>query len=164
MIKKWTSILHTANNFSSTVDYLFDFMSKYSNEHIVNRTIKTPLIVNAAFACELYLKTIIAFEKNEDKNKHDLLDLFELLTVESQEIITNEALKKISLNTTDEFIQLLQINKTAFIEFRYIYEFKVGQKEKTANYIFLIEFNKLLYSYIQQITTLDKLDVQPNKT
>ena len=151
MKKKWSSILYTANNFSSCVDFLYGFMSRFEKGHTVNRTITTPLIVNAAFAAELYLKAIIAFENNDDKNKHDLLDLFELLTIESQERIIKNSIEKKLIENSNDFIKLMQTNKNAFVEFRYVYEFKAGQHEKLANYVFLVDLGKVLYEYIQSI-------------
>lgn len=82
--------------------------------HVVN----IPAIVNAAFACELYLKSMI-FEQIQD---HDLQKLFSKLDVEAQTKIKNSINAELIGNPIYNFEMCLEKAANVFVEWRYIFE------------------------------------------
>jgi len=91
-----------------------------------------PIVTNLAFACELFLKTLLQ-KSGSPKGGHNLLDLFNSLPEEIQNEITG-------LNKSQEFvIELKQISRL-FEEWRYIYEHHL----KSLNFSFLLEFAERL--------------------
>lgn len=80
-----------------------------------------PQIVNLAFACEVYLKTLLDFHKIGIGKKHKLNDLFDALPKDDQEFID------IQLRSTYPFPdvwgrRMIDVEANAFVEWRYGYE------------------------------------------
>ena len=80
--------------------------------------VNIPAIVNAAFSCELYFKSMI----NEQVRGHDLKELFEQLNVSKQEFIREQINNEFSKNKIFDFDLCLKHISNAFAEWRYIYE------------------------------------------
>ena len=82
-----------------------------------------PAIVNAAFACEVFLKLLLHFSQIKIVKNHFLYDLFEILPVEiKQEVITHTINKYGTWEDIWNQEYICQISK-AFMEWRYIYEY-----------------------------------------
>lgn len=79
--------------------------------------VNIPAIVNAAFACELYLKSLLG-----KKGEHNLKNLFELLDTDKQEQIRSYVDKKFDKHCIYSFDFCLKRAANVFIEWRYIYE------------------------------------------
>jgi hypothetical protein len=110
--------------------------------------------MNEALSVELYLKTILLFEKNEIKRTHHFDELFKLLSEESQnEIIilfnnsidTKKEQEKSLLESiynsefSSELIEILPHYKNLFVDVRYKFE-----KELTYPIIYLPEIRETL--------------------
>ena len=82
----------------------------------------TPMIVNSAFACEVYIKTLLDFYNIPAGKKHNLDDLFQLLPDEVKDSITKNDCS-LSGRMTDAFgLSLLKAVSDAFVTWRYSYE------------------------------------------
>ena len=82
----------------------------------------TPAIVNAAFACEVFLKLLLHFSQIKLEKIHYLNDLFENLPVDIKQEVKERTINKYGKWKNiwnQEYIS--QISK-AFMEWRYIYE------------------------------------------
>jgi len=105
----------------------------------------TALCTNIAFACELYIKSLVFNESIDCRKKHDLLELYNMLP-----ITIKEELKEIhpcSNSKKDRFeLELKELGK-AFIVFRYSYE----RKRLAWNMQFLIELALTLRYYTSNI-------------
>lgn len=101
--------------------------------------------VNAAFACELYLKAIMIFgsDDNEFSTGHHLKDLFEDLRQEEQEIIK----LKFSKTMNCEFDKMLETNTDVFEKWRYAFE---GKEAKVEPYG-LLDFMHVLREYVDEL-------------
>lgn len=83
--------------------------------HVVN----VPAIVNAAFACELYLKSLI----NEHVETHNLKTLYESLDEITRNTVSLLINKKIhNYNQGFIFDACLENAANVFVDWRYIYE------------------------------------------
>ncbi len=83
----------------------------------------TPAIVNYAFACEVYLKSLLYFSDISFKKKHELKELFDLLPEKYKESIMRLTLAE--CGSWDDYS--LDNISNAFIEWRYSYE-TIGKK------------------------------------
>lgn len=109
------------------------------HESVNNSHLLFPTTVLASFSCELFLKTIL-LSKNIKSNSHSLLDLYN----QQSEDIKNKIITKANGMSKQEFERLLEENKNAFVDTRYI-------NEKYALYMnpdFLIKFAQLLENII----------------
>ena len=77
-----------------------------------------PAIVNAAFACELYIKSILVTTTKE----HDLEILYSQLDNEKQSEIRSYVDKCFNGHPTYKFDTCLKRASNAFVDWRYIYE------------------------------------------
>ncbi len=77
-----------------------------------------PAIVNGAFACELYIKSLLPTQEKE----HNLKLLFEMLPPDFQESIRNEVNDKFKDYAAYTFDMRLDDSANAFINWRYIHE------------------------------------------
>ncbi len=80
--------------------------------------VSIPAIVNGAFACELYIKSLLPTQEKE----HNLKILFEMLLPDLQEKICNEINNKFKSHGVYTFDMCLNDSADAFINWRYIYE------------------------------------------
>lgn len=83
----------------------------------------TPAIVNYAFACEVYLKSLLYFSDISFNKKHELKELFDLLPEKYKESIMRLTLAE--CGSWDGYS--LDNISNAFIEWRYSYE-TIGEK------------------------------------
>ena len=79
--------------------------------------VSIPAIVNAAFACELYLKSML-----EQPWGHKLKDLFEQLDNETKIQLKNEFDASFSKHPIYNFNVFLNDISDAFVEWRYVFE------------------------------------------
>ena len=79
--------------------------------------VSIPAIVNAAFACELYLKSML-----EQPWGHKLKDLFEQLDNETKIQLKNEFDASCSKHPVYNFEVFLNDISDAFVEWRYVFE------------------------------------------
>lgn len=80
--------------------------------------VNIPAIVNAAFSCELYFKSIIGSKAKG----HALRELFDQLDVDAQNYLREPINKEFAKNNLFDFDVCLDHISNAFVEWRYIYE------------------------------------------
>jgi len=95
-----------------------------------------PAIVNASFACELFLKAIIDARGTIRKKEHSLKELFGLLPYQD-----NESIKE-NLEDAD-FLAELDAISDSFVKWRYLHE--KTDEESSLNIDFLLRFMNTLY-------------------
>lgn len=81
-----------------------------------------PEIVNRAFSCEVFLKSLIVFSGIAFRKEHELKALWELLAIELQDEIEQELSSRYGFGGADDFESLLDKTSNAFADWRYIYE------------------------------------------
>lgn len=126
----WEMVM-VASQFDFTCDEIEDFNNVKFNAF-------APLVVNSAFACEIYLKTLFYITNNEFTRGHDLKELYEQQSAQIQDEIFEEYKNQwleaqIAFNVPSEFHRkidkadfiedLLQVKK-AFEEWRYSFEYE----------------------------------------
>ena len=100
-----------------------------------------PCVVNYAFACELYLKTMLLKNGTTFKRTHKLKDLYILLDDISKENIENKyALDPRGKNRN--FHTALELNTSVFEKFRYLHE--VTSSTKSVEINALVKFCSIL--------------------
>lgn len=88
------------------------------------QNLNMPEYVNIAFACELYLKTLI-YQNEEIIREHNFLELFKELNK-----IDRQRVKEILKMSDSDITELLDEHSDLFEEMRYYFEFnKYGAKE-----------------------------------
>lgn len=88
------------------------------NGRLCASVVNIPAIVNASFACELYIKSMISDRTFE----HNLKNLFDLLPKETQNTISNSVNDKLAEHPVYNFEYCLENAADVFIDWRYIYE------------------------------------------
>lgn len=115
--------------------------SDTNDKTMLDAALFVPSIVNCAFACELFMKSIL--QKNI--RGHKLNDLFSSLDGGIQEKIKNKTIKEMnSLSKTYSEIDFqndLEKNSNIFAEWRYVYE---GNSD-SANYQFITNLMKATF-------------------
>ena len=111
----------------------------------------TPATVNSAFACEVFLKTLmkyydIPFEKLLPvKDRHKIKELYELLPEDSKNWIKATVTDRYGVWTDGFGRELLESISNAFVDWRYNYEHGEGKRCTLNNYIlFLRDFRNTL--------------------
>ena len=100
-----------------------------------------PIIVNLAFSCEIFIKTILRNKNlNIPKSKHELFTLFERLPVDTKNEI-------IGLNDHSNFYSELKSISYTFAKWRYIYEYPLP----SINFGFLFEFAEKLNTHTEKM-------------
>lgn len=125
-----------ASNFRAFYKASKELYSKIDRANYVNTFDEVVVfVVNASFACEIGLKTILSKEAKKEFKEHNLHDLFNKLSNSSkQQIINNmSSLKDKSINSS-EFYNYLSVVADNFPRVRYWYEHGI----KT-NWLFLYE-------------------------
>lgn len=92
----------------------------------------TPEIVNLAFACEVYIKTLLKFYRIKVKKEHKLNELLAWLPDDVQYEIKQQTFQKHPVYNystgkilTNGFgLDLLDLEANDFVDWRYLYEFK----------------------------------------
>jgi len=115
-----TNILMQADDFAEAYRRCIQGNSPiYGNGDTIHNVVNIPAIVNAAFACELYLKSII----NKKIITHNLLDLYELLNTDIQLSIAYEVNNKLQKRNKEySFKSCLERASNVFEDWRYIFE------------------------------------------
>jgi len=109
----------TANSFFNSAIYC----SKAENSFY--KGFDTPVIVNLAFACEIYIKMLLIFENNKTMRSHDLFELFQKLSDDKQKNINNRMLQLgYKQNNGMEMNELYCLAKS-FEQWRYRYEYSI---------------------------------------
>lgn len=96
----------------------------------VDVMVSSPMIVNFAFAIELYLKSLL-LSSNGNRRGHDLEDLFSRLKDTDREEI-EKRFETLSGRTSKDLAADLTVYRRAFEEWRYIYE--TNRRTKIAVY------------------------------
>ena len=92
----------------------------------------TPEIVNLAFACEVYIKTLLTLYQIKTKKEHKLNELFALLPDDVQQEVKQQTFQKHpeynrltgKILANGFGLDLLDLEANDFVEWRYLYEFK----------------------------------------
>ena len=83
----------------------------------------TPAIVNSAFACEVFLKTLILFHGITAKKQHGIKELYELLPADTKESLKEATIADYGGGWIDSFGRTrLEGISDAFVQWRYSYE------------------------------------------
>lgn len=87
-----------------------------------------PSAVNSAFACEVFLKSILKYSDIDFTKQHDLKELFELLPERIKTFVKDTAAVNYGGNWTNwaGFEYLDNVSK-AFVDWRYCYEMDWGK-------------------------------------
>ncbi len=105
-----------------------------------------PIAVNGAFACELFMKSMLP----KDTRGHKLNDLFDLLDNNLQEEIRNltiDKMKNISSEYCDtNFQNELAHNSNIFAEWRYFHEGHTN----SVNFQFILSFMKSIFEVVKK--------------
>lgn len=113
--------------------------------------IPAPCIVNAAFSCEMFLKSILLKYKIPLSKTHGLYDLYSKLPSEVQGDIEEEF--------GDEFKQTLKKHNTDFVDIRYFIEQEGWQEMSPMIMISVAEsLSKIVIAYIKS----DQAEVNKN--
>lgn len=85
-----------------------------------------PLVVNVAFASELYLKALYLQSTGQEADyDHDHYNIFMQLPMNVQERLIEVMKTMLTEGTTDEFIhECIEMNSGAFNTWRYLHQFK----------------------------------------
>ncbi|MBE5745295.1 MAG: hypothetical protein E7355_04080 [Clostridiales bacterium] len=90
----------------------------------VKSDIDLPELVNSAFACEVFLKTILKWYDIKSPKSHKLKDLYASTPDSIQAFIKATVLKNYDDIWTDEWgVEHLESLSNAFQDFRYFYEY-----------------------------------------
>lgn len=100
----------------------------------------TPVVVNCAFACEIFLKLLLEIENVTYKKQHGLKELFDLLSEELKGEINRQVFYEYGSLKDGWGFDLLQRYSDVFTQWRYSYEYNNLQVEQ--NYLFV--FCKIL--------------------
>lgn len=96
----------------------------------------TPVIVNCAFACEIFLKLLLEFNNVKYKKQHGLKELFDLFPEELREKINRYLIQNYGTLKDGNGFELLQLYSNAFTEWRYSYEYYNLQIDQTFLFVF----------------------------
>lgn len=114
---------HNANEFLEVAGLIDD--KRYIFFECGKTNYLSPLITNLSFSVELYFKTMIMFEKNNDEivMGHKLKELFDIL--EKLNPVIAKQIEK-DFNENYKFVigfrEIIKICNNAFTNFRYLYE------------------------------------------
>ena len=87
-----------------------------------------PLSVNAAFSCELFIKSLLALEETEYNRGHYLYDLYSLLSHNAKTRIKNRFSES---GSTEDVEELVKAYNRAFVEWRYPFDPENDEKTLT---------------------------------
>jgi hypothetical protein len=133
------AVFRQAVSFANTASYLYknDLTNVPRNGLSI-----VPLIVNSAFALELYLKTL-GHVYGKSLHGHDLLRLFHNLPQEAHEALHQNFAKsawQCGVTRLGEFRRVLEESRRAFVEWRYLHEVeRVSGEIRIQPMIFVME-------------------------
>ena len=105
----------------------------------------SPAVVNAAFACEVFLKLLLYWNGIEEKKIHKLKDLFEKLPDDTQIILKNSVVSRYGSWKDVWGFDCLDNVTDAFVTWRYSYEYDwTKSAQMHVNLGFLIAFKDAL--------------------
>lgn len=117
MLGKYREMFCTATSFLESGEFCFN-----SKDGFV-RGFDTVVIVNYAFACEVYLKLLLLHQGLTDVKKHNLFELYQQLPEKRQRMIMVKIFNK-GIWLTDAFGRSeLENVSDCFVKWRYRYEF-----------------------------------------
>lgn len=112
-----------------------------------------PLSVNAAFACELFIKALLSLEGTEYGRLHCLSDLFSELSHNTKTRVEKELAKSGSKDTVEE---LVKTYNNAFVEWRYPFD-----PENETKALTMVWSDFLVFCMTLQIVTKETLKEFP---
>ncbi|MEY8282040.1 hypothetical protein AAK917_12390 [Oscillospiraceae bacterium 52-8] len=134
------SAYDTALIFSNTFKILFDkHMLARMTGNYEEFALVISAIANGAFACELFLKSLLTAPLRGHRLYNDLFCKLDPLTAQEIETLVIECFKRKKEKTisSEEFFSNFKNLERSFEEFRYFHEPKYGDKEKVYNLDFL---------------------------
>lgn len=96
-----------------------------------------PAVVNAAFACEMFLKSLLVYYGIQDRKGHSLITLFDRLPEDSKNVISLFCGDK---RDATVFRKTLSIHANDFIDIRYFVESE-GWRGMDPTYMITLAFN-----------------------
>lgn len=102
-----------------------------------------PFAVNATFACELYIKYIMAKENGQYEKGHDIYKLFLKLASPTQSFIENSYKQK----CTVDLFKTLKEEGSNFVDWRYAFE----NTDISVCHTFWIKFSSVLKNYAESL-------------
>ncbi|WP_426485836.1 HEPN domain-containing protein [Flavobacterium sp. 2] len=136
------TIFLQAKRFEDSAELLFKFGISDPNKYFI------PAWVMASFSLELYLKSILQYEKGTIKKTHSIETIFNELTEDTKDkirrnfkadIIKNpprnikELEEQSGIKISNDFDNILSDISSLFVDFRYIFE----QKNETKSFIYI---------------------------
>ena len=112
-----------------------------------------PLSVNAAFSCELFIKSLLTLEDTEYNRWHYLYDLYSLLSPDAKTRIKNSFSES---GSTEDVEELVKTYNRAFVEWRYPFDPENDEKTLT-----MVWSDFLILCMAMQIETKKKLKEYP---
>ncbi|MBC8570619.1 hypothetical protein [Zongyangia hominis] len=137
---KYLSAYDSALMFSNAFHFLLHkHMSARITGNYEEFALVVPAIVNGAFACELFLKSLLIDPPRGHKLYHDLFCKLDPSIAYEIETIVIECfkLKKETTINSDQFIPYFKTIDRSFEEFRYFYEPKDKKEMKAYNIDFI---------------------------
>ncbi len=120
-------------------------MKEYHTKELSWLSNTVPAAVNAAFACEVFLKMLLHFNQIDYDRIHKLNVLFEKLPSELKEKIQQNTIQRYGRWTDIGGRSLLLNISNAFVEWRYIYEHDWSKSAAVRiDVSFLLTFGKVL--------------------
>ena len=120
-----TSIIDTADDFYEAYKRCVEGKNGHENEDGIwqDSVVNIPAIVNGAFACELYIKSLLPEEEHR-KMRHHIKVGYSKLSLNHQENIKTNVLKNPIVEQLGGFDICLSALATCFERWRYIFEYK----------------------------------------
>lgn len=149
-------ILLQAKRFEDSAELLFKFGISDPNKYFI------PAWVMAAFSLELYLKSILQYEKGTIKKTHSIKAIFDELSEETKDkirinfkadIIRNppinikELEEQSGTKISQEFDNVLSDISTLFVDFRYIFE----QKNEDKSFIYIENLRSVINERVLEL-------------
>ena len=104
-----------------------------------------PAVVNSAFACEVFLKTILKLYDIKSPKSHNLKDLFESTPEKAQEYVKNTVKRNYGGRWYSPMgFEHLEILSNAFQDWRYIYEWDLNKGGIQIEFSFIYVFRDAL--------------------
>ena len=111
-----------------------------------------PAVVNSAFACEVFLKTILKLYDIKSPRSHKLKDLFESTPEKVQEYVKNTVNRNYGgMWYSPMGFEHLEVLSNAFQEWRYIYEWDLNKGGIQIEFSFIYVFRNALRDLCCQI-------------
>lgn len=159
---KELSAYDSALMFSNAFKILFDkHMSARLTGNYGDFALLVPAMVNGAFACELFLKSLLKVPLRGHRLYNDLFCRLDPSTAQELETVVIECFlrKKNTVFNSENFISTFKTIEKSFEEFRYFYEPKDNDEMKVYN----IDFIEILVFSLRAICE-QRFGVRPTGT